>query len=58
MYNPVGLTVLHDLRVAARNNHSGAVRGIRHGTHLGFQNIRGQSGFQNVADHQSGSARA
>ena len=48
----IGLAVLDDFGIAARDHDTGGFRGSRHGAHFRFENVGRQSGFQHVTDDQ------
>ena len=48
----IGFAVLDHFGVAARDATPARSRGGGHGADFGFQNLGGQAGFENIADHQ------
>ena len=56
--HPVGLAVLHNLGIAARDAHACIAGSLGHGAHLRFEHRRGQAGLENKADDQRFGASA
>ena len=48
----VRFAVFDNLGVAGGDPHTGIPRGLCHGSNFGFENLRRQPGFENIADHE------